>query len=73
MSNSANLDDLLRCPKCHAAVVRDGDRYVCTNEDVRLAYPIRDDIPVMIESEASELSIDEWRAVIERSHKEVPE
>ncbi|MGQ0570836.1 MAG: Trm112 family protein [Armatimonadota bacterium] len=49
-----NIDDeflkILACPACHAPVVRDGDRIVCTGCGLR--YPIRDEIPIMLIEEA---------------------
>jgi len=49
-----NLDEellkILACPVDHAPVRRDGDRIVCTACGRR--YPIRDDIPYMLEDEA---------------------
>jgi uncharacterized protein len=51
-----NIDDwlleILVCPKCHAAVRPDEEagELVCTG--CGLAYPVRDDIPVMLVEEA---------------------
>lgn len=56
----------LRCPTCRSEVVQDADRLVCTDAAARLAFPIRDGIPVMIADEASTLSPDEWEAVMGR-------
>ena len=51
------LLEILACPKCKQPVElleRDGEEYlVCTAPDCRLAYPIRDGIPVMLIDEAS--------------------
>lgn len=53
------LLDILACPVCKAELVyrRSAGELVC--RPCRLAYPIRDDIPVMLESEARELAADE--------------
>jgi uncharacterized protein YbaR (Trm112 family) len=51
-----NIDDwlleILVCPKCHATVRPDesASELVCTG--CGLAYPVRDDIPVMLVEEA---------------------
>lgn len=49
-----NIDEellkILACPVDHAPVVRRGDRIVCTSCGRR--YPIKDDIPYMLEDEA---------------------
>ena len=55
---SVNLDpallEILACPKCHAELrVDDGaSELVCTNAACGLAYPVRDDIPVLLIDEA---------------------
>lgn len=53
------LLDILACPVCKAELQyrRRDDELVC--RPCRLAYPIRDGIPVMLESEARELPPDE--------------
>lgn len=66
MAISSNLRALLRCPKCREPLVEDGERLVCTDPETRLAYPIRDGIPVMVVDEATALSPDEWEAVMGR-------
>jgi uncharacterized protein YbaR (Trm112 family) len=55
------------CPKCHSALIQDGDALVCTNPDVRLRYPILDGIPRLLVDEARELTPDEWRAAMQRA------
>ncbi len=54
------LLEILACPKCKQPVeeqTRDGNEYlVCTAQDCRLAYPVRDEIPVMLIDEA-----ERWR------------
>jgi len=53
-----NIDDwlleILACPKCHSPLRVDDDasELVCTNSECGLAYPVRDDIPVLLVSEA---------------------
>jgi uncharacterized protein YbaR (Trm112 family) len=53
------LLDILACPLCKGALVyrKDARELVCKVD--RLAFPIRDDIPVMLEDEARELAADE--------------
>jgi hypothetical protein len=48
------LLDILACPKCHAPLRADAEasELVCTNDDCGLAYPVRDDIPVLLVDEA---------------------
>lgn len=53
------LLDILACPVCKGPLVyrKDQQELVCKVD--RLAYPIRDDIPVMLEDEARQLPPDE--------------
>lgn len=48
------LLEILACPKCHAPlrVDEEASELVCTGADCGLAYPVRDDIPVLLISEA---------------------
>jgi uncharacterized protein YbaR (Trm112 family) len=51
----SKLLDFLACPVCKGPLVwhRDTLELVCRAD--RLAYPVRDDIPVMLEEEARKL------------------
>jgi uncharacterized protein YbaR (Trm112 family) len=53
------LLDILACPVCKGPLVYDkaNQELICKVD--RLAYPIRDDIPVMLEDEARQLDPDE--------------
>lgn len=53
------LLSILVCPLCKGPLQykKDADELICKAEG--LAYPIRDDIPVMLESEARRLDADE--------------
>lgn len=58
-----HLFDILACPLCKSPL-----RYNKTTEELicrvdRLAFPIRDDIPVMLEDEARTLSSEETDAL----------
>jgi len=46
------LLEILVCPACKTKVCLTGDRLVCQNPSCGLRYPVRDDIPVMLVSEA---------------------
>jgi len=56
----------LKCPKSQTALVLDEDALVNVDPVTRLSYPVKDDIPVMLIEEASELSPEEWAAVMTR-------
>lgn len=53
------LLDILVCPVCKGKLHYDkiGAELICRVD--RLAYPVRDDIPVMLEDEARKLPADE--------------
>ena len=53
------LLDILACPVCKGALVYDKQAQELICKVDRLAYPIRDGIPVMLEDEARELAADE--------------
>jgi uncharacterized protein YbaR (Trm112 family) len=44
------LRELIVCPSCRAALDEVGEELVCTG--CGLAYPVRDDIPVLLVDEA---------------------
>ena len=50
------LLDLLVCPLTKGPLIYDRDKHELISKSARLAYPIRDGIPVMLEDEARELS-----------------
>jgi uncharacterized protein YbaR (Trm112 family) len=53
------LIEILACPVCKGPLKfqRDSKLLVCRMD--RLAYPIRDDVPVMLEEEARQLAADD--------------
>jgi len=53
------LLDILACPLCKGPLVynKEAEELICKVD--RLAYPIRDDIPVMLEEEARKLPAEE--------------
>jgi uncharacterized protein YbaR (Trm112 family) len=53
------LLDILVCPVCKGPLRYDKARAELVCKADRLAYPIRDDIPVMLEDEARQLNEEE--------------
>lgn len=49
--------EILVCPLCKGKLLLKEKELICCFD--RLAYPIRDDIPVMLENEARILSLEE--------------
>ncbi len=56
---STPLAEILVCPACKGGLRHDRNRQEFTCPACRLAYPVRDGIPVMLESEARPLEADE--------------
>jgi len=50
------LLEILVCPVCKGPLIYDKERSELICKADRLAYPIRDDIPVMLEDEARRLT-----------------
>ena len=53
------LLEILVCPVTKGPLVYDRERQELVSKSARLAYPIRDGIPVMLEDEARQLRADE--------------
>jgi uncharacterized protein len=54
MQLDPQLLEILACPQCHATLRVDeaAQELVCTSDTCGLAYPVRDDIPVLLIDEA---------------------
>jgi hypothetical protein len=57
MTNQADpkLLEILVCPLTHTPLRYDADKQELISDQARLAYPIRDGIPIMLVDEAREL------------------
>jgi uncharacterized protein len=55
MAISPELLEILRCPKCKSKVEINAEqtKLKCVSPECSLAYPIRDEIPVMLVDEAT--------------------
>ncbi|HEX4524219.1 MAG TPA: Trm112 family protein [Casimicrobiaceae bacterium] len=56
----AKLLELLVCPVTKGPLVYDREHQELISKTARLAYPIRDGIPVMLEEEARKLASSEY-------------
>ncbi len=54
------LLEILVCPVCKGRLIYDKEAQELLCKADRLAFPIRDDIPVMLEEEARKLSLEEY-------------
>ncbi|MDF1677203.1 MAG: Trm112 family protein [Legionellaceae bacterium] len=52
---------MLACPLCQGKLLQKQEELICGFD--RLAYPIRDGIPVMLEQEARALTLEEKEAL----------
>ncbi len=66
------LLEILVCPLCKGELIyrKEEKELICKAD--RLAYPIRDDIPVMLENEARRISLEEYDALA-KSHPQAAE
>jgi uncharacterized protein len=65
--NSMDLQSLLqiiRCPRSKAPLVHEGDWLISSDPACRLKYEIKQEIPVLIPEEATELSVEEWQSLM---------
>ncbi len=53
------LLDILVCPVTKGSLIYNKDKQELISKSARLAYPIRDGIPVMLPEEARQLSLEE--------------
>ena len=57
------LLEILVCPLTKGPLIYDKDKQELISRAARLAYPIRDDIPIMLEDEARLLTEEELEAL----------
>ncbi len=57
------LLEIMVCPVTKGPLVYDKDKQELVSKSARLAYPIRDNIPVMLEEEARTLTQEEVEAL----------
>jgi uncharacterized protein len=60
------LLEILVCPRTKTSLFYDEARQELISRAARLAYPIRDGIPIMLEEEARQLDEEELRALARR-------
>ena len=53
------LLEILVCPITKGPLIYDKEKQELISKSARLAYPVRDDIPIMLEEEAREISENE--------------
>ncbi len=63
------LLEILVCPVTKGPLIYDKEKQELISTSARLAYPIRDDIPVMLENEARALSEEELTRISDKYGK----
>lgn len=58
------LLEILVCPVTKGPLIYDKKNRELVSKSARLAYPVRDDIPVMLEEDARRLSPEEVEALV---------
>ena len=61
---------ILICPKTRCDLVFDDGGLVCVSPEVRLRYPVLEDIPRMLVEEAEQLSLERWADVMRRHNRD---
>lgn len=63
MAFDKKLLDIIACPVCKGALVykSEQDALICRFD--RLSYPIKENIPVLLETEATSLSLEQLEAL----------
>ncbi|MCK8116421.1 Trm112 family protein [Pseudoalteromonas sp. 2CM37A] len=65
MAFDTKLLEIIACPVCKGKLLFDKENAELISTAAKLAYPVRDDIPVLLENEARELSqdeVDKWNS-----------
>ena len=65
----AHMLEILACPVCKGPLKYQRDAQVLVCRMDRLAYPVRDDVPVMLEEEARQLAADDPCWIAERARR----
>ena len=65
----SRLLEILVCPRTKTSLLYDEARQELISRAARLAYPIRDGIPIMLEEEARQLDEEELRALARKRHR----
>ena len=60
------LKEVLLCPKSRSKLILEEGSLVCVDPECRLQFQIRDEIPIMLIEEATELPVKDWEAVMRK-------
>jgi uncharacterized protein len=66
-----DLLDRLCCPDTKADLVLDGNYLVSVDKNTRRRYRIEDDIPIMLIEESEQLSMDEWKTIMQKHGRQI--
>jgi uncharacterized protein YbaR (Trm112 family) len=68
---SKELLDILCCPESKADLVLDENTLVSTDKKTRRRYRIENDIPIMLIEESEQLSMDEWKSIMQKHNVKI--
>lgn len=63
MAFDKKLLDIVACPVCKGKLIYQAEQQQLICRFDRLAYPVKDNIPVLLETEASSLSLEQIEAL----------
>lgn len=67
VTRDTKLDDFLICPRTRVPLRKTSRGYLSTVDDTLIGYPVLEGIPVLIATDAFEVSRDEWRDAMNES------
>lgn len=66
MPLAPDLLEILACPACKSPLLETENHLFCTNADCRRRYDIKEDIPVMLIDESTQLEPAAWQEATRR-------
>lgn len=69
MSIKKEYLEILVCPLSRKELVLEGESLVSTDPETRRQYQIQDGIPNLLIEESEELSVEAWKAIMDRHGK----
>lgn len=65
------LLEILRCPEAKTPLVLENDSLVSLDKNTRRSYPIKDEVPIMLLDQSTQLSLEEWTSIMKKHGKSV--
>lgn len=68
---SKELLEILCCPESKADLILDDNTLVSVDKNTRRRYRIEEDIPIMLIEESEQLSLEEWKSIMNKHERKV--